>query len=406
MDQLRVVVQCRLRSVQPLGAMLSGGLDSSTIVALISKEFRGELREPLRTYSLVQEDRESCPDAPFIEAILQTDPWLKPLILNSAMGEELAATVDQAIGAADEPFTAVAGLPYLLSYGAAAKAGCRVVFDGMAGDQMFYAFSKSLATLLGAGHLFQVVGLLAAHHRHGALRRGFQDVLRAGLRHMAPESVRAAWRQRRDERALALGDLKLLQRSVARALVDARRAAAHARDAAQALDTDQAAHARYFTTGLLSFAHERNSTLAAPFGVEPRCPFSDRRMIEFAIRMPLAAKLSLPWYKHLLREGANGLLPEPVRWRRSVGGHPGWHFFDRLTQSLAVAGVSGWSAAACNEALAGWVDSEAVTALWARCLAKGDFDSRQKALSLFIAARWLQGHGWAEAHYSPSSESV
>ena len=29
--------------------MLSGGLDSSSIVGLISQEFRGELREPLRT---------------------------------------------------------------------------------------------------------------------------------------------------------------------------------------------------------------------------------------------------------------------------------------------------------------------------------------------------------------------
>jgi asparagine synthase (glutamine-hydrolysing) len=397
MDQLRVAVKCRMRSVQPLGAMLSGGLDSSTIVALISSEFRGELREPLRTYSLVQEDRANCPDGPYIDAILWADSWLKPLILTSVVGGELAASIDQAIAAADEPFTVSAGLPYLLSYRAAAKAGSRAVFDGMAGDQMFYGFSMSMSALFRGRRMTPMVGLLAAYHRHGWLRSGVKDLVRASLSEMAPDRLTRAWRQWRGERQLGHGDLALLQRPVARALVESRRAAANARAEARLEDTDQAVHARFFTTGLLSFAHERNSILAAPFGVEPRCPFSDRRVMEFAVRMPLAAKLSMPWYKYLLRQGTAGLLPEPVRWRRQIGRQPGWTFYDHLTRSLAEAGTAGWAAEPCVGALAAWVNVEAATELWARCAASGDFGSRQKAFTLFIAARWLATQGWAPA---------
>jgi hypothetical protein len=56
-------------------------------------------------------------------------------------------------------------------------------------------------------------------------------------------------------------------------------------------ENDQVEHSRLFTSGLLSFGHEVYGQIALSKGVEPRSPYSDRRMIEFAIQMPLKAKL-------------------------------------------------------------------------------------------------------------------
>ena len=153
MDQLRVAVKCRLRSVKPVGAMLSGGMDSSAIVGLISKEFRGELREPLRTFSLIREDRENCPDWRSIEQILDADRWLQPTIVTSAKADEVWQTQLQGIEQADEPFSVSNGLTYNLIYEAGKAAGCGVMLDGMAGDVLFYDLDKTVAMLCRASTL-------------------------------------------------------------------------------------------------------------------------------------------------------------------------------------------------------------------------------------------------------------
>ena len=125
-------------------------------------------------------------------------------------------------------------------------------------------------------------------------------------------------------------------------------------------DNDQGAHARNFTTGLLSFAHEVNGQIALSMGVEPRSPFSDRRVIEFAIRMPLAAKLCVPWYKHLLRNCMAGILPEEVRWRSDIGNHPGWKFFERLIAEMAQNAPEIWNRPGADGTLSRWIDASTI----------------------------------------------
>src|SRR4029079_15584553 len=56
--------------------------------------------------------------------------------------------------------------------------------------------------------------------------------------------------------------------------------------------------------------------VAASLAIEPRDPFMDCRLIQFALSLPLEQLQQDGWPKFLLRRSMNGLVPDQVRWRR------------------------------------------------------------------------------------------
>ncbi len=393
LEQLRIAVKCRLRSIGPVGAMLSGGLDSSSIVALISKEFRDDLKQPLKTFSLIREDRENCTDWPGVREMLK-DGWLDPTLMTSAIAADVCQSYLDNIQNLNEPFALSEGFTDSLVFEAARANGCRVVLDGMAGDLLFYSPERSLDCIFQHKKFSHLPALLAAFRRHG-IKNGPRLVAWRSLRAIAPEALLAVYRKLRDAREAAKdkpdatpGDLsKLLHCETARQYLaekHAQRPRAHEKPG-----NDQAAHAQRFTTGLLSFAHEVIGQTALSRGVEPRSPFSDRRLIEFAIRMPLEAKLSAPWYKQLLRDNMVGILPEDVRWRRTVGGHPGHKFFEQLVAEMAQSAPGLLTFSHLDDRLKRWIDAPRLGRACGEYHRSADFSTGYNLFVLAILAQWL-----------------
>lgn len=387
LEHRRVAVQCRLRSTGPVGAMLSGGLDSSSIVGLIRKEFRDALGEPLRTFSLVREDRENCTDWEHIRHMLEGG-GIGPTVIGSESVDDLYAACVDGMRRADEPFAFSHGLTYFATYHAASRQGCCVVLDGIAGDQLFYGPDASLAAVLRSGKAHHLPGVLAARRRHG-VDRTVGALARASLATIAPEPAKSAYRLIRERVAPPDPALRLLHPELAKRIIERRRArAATARNPR----SEQARHAAHFTGGLLSFAHEVYGGIAFSLGVEPRSPFSDRRMIEFAIRMPLEAKLCAPWYKSLLRACTAGILPEPVRWRSGMGEHPGWRFYERLAAAMAKSTQTMWEQVNSAEKLGKWIDAPKLRMdVESHAVSPAYGTTGYRLLSFAILNQWLTG---------------
>lgn len=136
---LRESVRKRMVSDAPLGAFLSGGIDSSSVVGLMSELFD----QPVKTFSIGFEDQsyselkyarivaEKC-NTDHHEYILKPDP---------------IALFEDMVNSIDEPFADTSSIPtYLVSK--IAREDVKVVLSGDGGDELFAGYDWYLADIL------------------------------------------------------------------------------------------------------------------------------------------------------------------------------------------------------------------------------------------------------------------
>ena len=402
--QFRQVIACRLRSNGSVGAMLSGGLDSSSIVGMVSKEFRGQLKSPLKTFSLVQEDLSNCHDWPYIQSMLE-DKWLDSTVISSASVSNISAGYFASMGSANEPFALTQGFVDSMVTNAAQQSNCKVVMDGMAGDLLFYSLPASIAYAFQQRKISHLPAIFRAYKNHQAERLPYAFIGKQVIRLLMPNVSLNLWRslmQASMNRAMTHDPapenlLALLRPEVLLNYLELKQSAREEMGSNVHRPNDQVAHGWKFTTGIISFAHEVNGQQALSKGVEPRSPFSDRRLVEFAVQMPLEAKLSRNCYKNFLRESMAGVLPNKVRFRHTIGGHPGWSFLNQLSSDVLERQTQsrGVGSEFVQKVLSKWVGEAQFGQLSIDRLKNSGYNEKFKLLILSALARWLSFRGLA-----------
>lgn len=325
LETLDRVVKLEMVADVPLGSFLSGGIDSSSIVALMKNHSQGRRIE---TYTIGMEAEDLrfdiIPDdvrwARQVNQQLDTD--YHEIILKPDVTELLPKLVYHM----DEPPIDMAIPTYLVSR--AARETMRVMLSGMGGDEVFAGYPRQMAMKL-AGALDPVPQML---------RRPIMKAVAAVLPGGMPGKLTAPLRNAKKFARSAALDFRSRYLGFETYFTDEAKQRIYSdelRERTRGLDA-YAAHRRYFEQAkdaaplnqllyvdmktflpCLNLMTTDKTSMAA--NLEVRVPFLNQEMLKLAARMPPELKLKGLKRKYILKKAAEEILPREVVWRRKAG---------------------------------------------------------------------------------------
>ncbi|TCD04318.1 asparagine synthase (glutamine-hydrolyzing) [Erythrobacteraceae bacterium CFH 75059] len=382
---LRDAVGLRMEADVPLGAFLSGGVDSSLVTALM----QSLASRPVKTFSIGFDERgyDESAHARAVARHLGTDHC--ELRVAPRQAQEVLPRLPTIW---DEPFADSSQVPTFL-VNALAREKVTVALSGDGGDELFAGYNRHV---LGA-RIWQ-----QAAHLPLILRRGISAALAAPLTARAVSSVARAVRM--DGRIAGLAErLPKVGAVIAAGAPGDFYTALVSQWPAQQNPVLGVTDGRAMTSAP-AFADFRNTMLyfdattylpddilakvdraGMAVSLEGRIPFLDHRVVEFAWRVPLSAKIRDGRGKHILRQVLYRYVPAAL--------------IDRPKAGFAVpigAWLSGplrpWAEALLDPAAMraqGFLDDRRVTQTWQRFL-RGDKHLLTRLWCVLMFQAWLQ----------------
>ncbi|TVQ95021.1 MAG: asparagine synthetase B [Chromatiaceae bacterium] len=330
-------VRCRLRSQGPVGSMLSGGMDSGSVVAVAKDLLADQGRGPLPTFSALGPDPETCVETRTIHAALTMD-GLDPHLIRHDRLDELLPELEDLTWNLDEPFDNHMTLPRAV-YLAAHRAGIKVLLDGVAGD-IVLGEGSHIARLIRRGRWRTAYREAVGQQRFwGNGYPAWRELYRGVRSAVAVPPIREVYRrllgpaQLRRHLLRNARDSQIHPDFASRVRLSERLGRLHAHGSDTAAVSYEVERARSIDHPYLTVGRERYDRVASAVAVEPRDPFLDRRVVEFCLSLPGEQKLADGWPKIVLRRAMTGRLPDPVRWRTGKE-HLGWVFTSGLMAKM------------------------------------------------------------------------
>ncbi|MCZ7568522.1 MAG: asparagine synthase-related protein [Ardenticatenaceae bacterium] len=371
-------VRAHLRATGPVGIMVSGGLDSSSVTCVAAHQRASGDGPPVRLYSLTYERAASADERQYLQALVDHCPRFAATRIPA---DDLWSLREEAEPGfpLDEPDLSSQRCLITALLQQATAHGCRVILSGQGGDEVLgYAYTRpSILWEMGPRHWRQEWPFFRHHLRPHQIVVGL-------VREALPASLVEPYFRRRRRRRWPTW----LRRERVRA---ATLVAAPPFRLAPPPDLPPSARSvlESLQGGWFSALLAWNDREAGYFGVEYRDPFLDRRLIESLVGISWHLRYQRGSTKLLLRRIMGERLPASIAARQDHG-----TLQDVQWQALAGPGNATLRhlIAATVAALPGWLHAERYQAEWARWL-RGEAPSLWPLLPPIYLMLWSRAHG-------------
>lgn len=349
-EELLVLLQdatrIRLRADVPVGAYLSGGLDS-TLIAALTQSFVGDR---LRTFSVSFEDPE-FDESPYQR---QASAFLKTRHSDVRCSyDDIAEVFPAVVWHAEQPIVRTAPAPLFRLSQHVRESGFKVVLTGEGADETLGGYDlfkeakirrfwgRRLSSAMRPLLLKRLYPYMHAIQRQSpAYLQSFfhvheQDLASPFFSHLPRWELTSKLRLflAEDIRAEVCDNLRF---SSINNCMPVDFASWNGFNRAEYLET------QYLLPGFILSSQGDRMTMA--HGIEGRYPFLDHRVMAFAAKLPPNLKMKVLDEKHLLKMSAAGLIPESIRKRhkqpyrapdgKSFLGPAGSYMYDLLSPAV------------------------------------------------------------------------
>jgi asparagine synthase (glutamine-hydrolysing) len=316
---LREAVHRQMVSDVPVGAFLSGGLDSSAIVAL-ARERNPEIR-CFTIDSGGAQDAGQTDDLPYAKRVARYLDVRLDLVEISA--EQMASDLEFMVSQLDEPLADPASLNVYYISRLAKQAGIKVLLSGAGGDDLFTGYRRHVAVkydplwrwLPTSGRRFLERTSLKVDQRRSAFRRFaklFRGAGESGDRHLAQYFI---WHS--EDQLLQLYTPEVVAALSGTSAIDPfLRFLEPMPESVDRMSRLLALEQRFFL-GDHNLIYTDRMSMAC--GVEVRVPFLDVEMVDFASRIPSRFKQRGRTGKWVLKKAFEAHLPAEVIHRPKSG---------------------------------------------------------------------------------------
>ncbi|MFO1300383.1 MAG: asparagine synthase (glutamine-hydrolyzing) [Burkholderiaceae bacterium] len=314
LELLADATRVRLRSDVPVGAYLSGGLDSSVVTALVRRASGSRLRSFSVTFDQGEFDESGYQDE--VVRLLATEHQAVRCTL-----DDIARVLPDVIWHAEKPLLRTAPAPLFLLSGLVRDAGYKVVLTGEGSDEFlggYDIFKEARIRRFWARNVqsrFRPLLLRRLYPYLGSLQAQSDAYLRRFFRVDAADldspffSHLPRWEMTAGAKLFLSADVR--QQLAGR---DAYREAREMLPAGFAA-WDEVAQAQYLEATMLLPGYilsSQGDRMAMAHSVEGRFPFLDHRVIEFGCSLPPRLRMRVLDEKYLLKRAAGHLVPPSV----------------------------------------------------------------------------------------------
>jgi asparagine synthase (glutamine-hydrolysing) len=296
-------VRVRLRSDVPVGVLLSGGVDSSSIAA-VAHHLRGDLEAPQLLSSVSDDVRfDETAHINTMERYLKQDA--QKIVLRTS-ASTLVDDLSMLNWINDQPVAGLSALGHYRLMECAKQRGLKVIMSGQGADEIFLGYRKYLGfylqSLIRRGRYFMAMGVLA---RFVANRTVVNQFDLSDAKRYVPLLRRLSASRFNDSEITLDGQWLRGWNPVPMGL------------GAGSLADRQVADIRELSVPSLCHYEDR---MSMAMGREIRLPFLDSRLIDLMLRTPDEYKLRNGWTKYCLREAMQPFLPPEIAWRKDKKG--------------------------------------------------------------------------------------